>query len=88
MMSIFGVIPFTDAIIVRYVDDRMRSRVTGMRLAVSFGVSSAAVWALGPFVKTSGFAALLLVLAGIAVVTCILVSLLPGSHRVSDVTPA
>lgn len=88
MMSIFGVIPFTDAIIVRYVDDRMRSRVTGMRLAVSFGVSSAAVWALGPFVKTSGFSTLLLALAGIAIVTCVLVLLLPGSDRISDVAPS
>jgi MFS family permease len=44
---IFGAIPFTDAMIVRYVDDRMRSRVAGMRLAVSFGISSLAVWLLG-----------------------------------------
>lgn len=88
MMSIFGVIPFTDAIIVRYVDDRMRSRVTGMRLAVSFGVSSLAVWMLGPFVKASGFSSLMLLMAAIAVVTCGLVMLLPGSDRVSDVTPA
>src|SRR5690606_8189942 len=35
MLAIFGAIPFTDAMIVRYVDDRMRSRVAGMRLAVS-----------------------------------------------------
>ena len=41
MVAVFGAIPFTDAMIVRYVDDRMRSRVSGMRLAVSFGVSSA-----------------------------------------------
>ena len=27
MIVIFGAIPFTDAMIVRYVDDRMRSRV-------------------------------------------------------------
>ena len=51
MVSLFGAIPFTDALVVRYIDDRMRSRVTGVRLAISFGVSSAAVWALGPFVK-------------------------------------
>ncbi|MFN9980511.1 MAG: MFS transporter, partial [bacterium] len=44
MALVFGAIPFTDAMIVRYVDDRMRSRVSGMRLAVSFGVSSTAVW--------------------------------------------
>ena len=31
MILIFGAIPFTDAVIVRYVDDRMRSRVAGLR---------------------------------------------------------
>src|SRR5262249_17949634 len=36
MIVVFGAIPFTDAMIVRYVDDRMRSRVSGMRLTVSF----------------------------------------------------
>jgi MFS family permease len=41
MIFVFGAIPFVDAMIVQYVDDRMRSRVAGMRLAVSFGVSSA-----------------------------------------------
>ncbi len=55
MIAVFGAIPFTDAMIVRYVDDRIRSRVSGMRLAVSFGVSSAAVWLLGPVVKAAGF---------------------------------
>ena len=43
MIFVFGAIPFIDAMIVQYVDDRMRSRVAGMRLAVSFGVSSLAV---------------------------------------------
>jgi MFS family permease len=86
MMAIFGVIPFTDAMIVRYVDDRMRSRVTGMRLAVSFGISSLAVYMLGPFVKANSFSALLMLMAAIAVVTCFLVMLLPGSDRMSDVT--
>ena len=40
MASIFGAIPFTDAMIVRYVDDRMRSRVAGVRLAIACGVTS------------------------------------------------
>lgn len=84
MVSIFGVIPFTDALVVRYVDDRMRSRVAGMRLAVSFGVSSIAVWLLGPFVKASGFSTLLLTMAAIAVLTCMFVAMLPGSDRVND----
>jgi hypothetical protein len=48
MIVVFGAIPFTDAMIVRYVDDRMRSRVSGMRLAVSFGVSSQRCGSLGP----------------------------------------
>ena len=37
MVLVFGSIPFTDAIIARFVDDSIRSRVSGMRLAVSFG---------------------------------------------------
>ena len=64
MIVVFGAIPFTDAMIVRYVDDRMRSRVSGMRLTVSFGVSSLAVWLLGPVVKAAGFRTLLLAMAG------------------------
>ncbi len=77
MTLVFGAIPFTDAMIVRYVDDRMRSRVSGMRLAVSFGVSSAAVWALGPVVKSAGFDALLVGMAGVAALTSIVVLWLP-----------
>jgi hypothetical protein len=78
MLLIFGAIPFTDAMVVRYVDDRMRSRVAGMRLTVSIGLSSLAVWLLGPIVKAAGFATLMLVMAGIALVTTAIVSWLPG----------
>ena len=78
MVLVFGAIPFIDAMIVQYVDDRMRSRVAGTRLAVSFGVSSLAVYLLGPTVKTAGFTTLLLVMAGLATLTTIFVSLLPG----------
>jgi MFS family permease len=77
MIVVFGAIPFTDAMIVRYVDDRVRSRVSGIRLTVSFGVSSAAVWLLGPVVKASGFGSLLTAMAGIACVTLAAVALLP-----------
>ncbi|PND33839.1 MFS transporter [Achromobacter pulmonis] len=77
MVFIFGCIPFTDAMIVRYVDDSVRSRVAGMRLTVSFGISSLAVWLLGPVVKASSFATLFLVMAGIAVCTAAVVLLLP-----------
>jgi MFS family permease len=89
MIVVFGAIPFTDAIIVRYVDDRMRSRVSGMRLAVSFSVSSAAVWLLGPLVKAAGFGTLLLLMAGIAVVTLLAIAWLPpvarGTTKISKV---
>jgi MFS family permease len=81
MVAVFGAIPFTDAMIVRFVDDAMRSRVSGMRLFVSFGVSSAAVWMLGPVVKAAGFEALLLAMAGIALVTLLAISLLPPAPR-------
>lgn len=81
MIFIFGAIPFTDAMIVKYVDDRVRSRVAGMRLAVSFGVSSLAVWLLGPVVKGSGFATLFFSMAVIAACTAALVTLLPKPDR-------
>jgi len=77
MIFVFGSIPFTDAMIVRYVDDRLRSRVAGMRLTVAFGVSSLAVWLLGPMVKVMGFSTLLWIMAGIAAVKAAIVLLLP-----------
>ena len=82
MAVIFGAIPFTDAMIVRYVDDSLRSRVSGMRLAVSFGISSLAVWLLGPTVKAAGFQTLLLVMAAIAACTAFLVTFLPSEGQI------
>jgi low affinity Fe/Cu permease len=55
----------------------MRSRVAGMRLAVSLGASSLAVWLLGPLVKQSGFTVLLWIMAGIAAITFLVVTRLP-----------
>lgn len=82
MVTIFGAIPFTDAMVVRYVDDAYRSRVSGMRLAVSFGVASLAVYSLGPAVKSAGFDSLLLAMAAIASCSAFIVTWLP------DETPA
>jgi MFS family permease len=78
MLLIFGAIPFTDAMVVRYVDDRMRSRVAGMRLTVSIGLSSLAVWLLGPIVKAAGFGALMVAMAVVALATAALVNWLPS----------
>jgi len=78
MVLIFGAIPFTDAVIVRYVDDRMRSRVAGLRLTISLGFSSGAVWALGPLVKANGFATLLMVMAGISLCTAAALLAMPS----------
>jgi len=83
MVFVFGAIPFTDAMIVRYVDDRMRSRVTGMRLAIGFGVSSLVVAAIGPSVKAAGFPTLLMTLAGVALCTTLAISFLPSERRVA-----
>lgn len=77
MAAIFGAIPFTDAMVVRFVDDTMRSRVSGMRLAVSLGASSVAVWLIGPIVKQSGFSTLLWVMAATSCITLAVVSMLP-----------
>lgn len=88
MVFIFGAIPFTDAMIARYVDDHMRSRVAGLRLAVSLGISSLAVWLLGPLVKRLGFEQLLLVLAGVALCTVFTVLWLPGDPVRKDAPAA
>ena len=84
MVFVFGSIPFTDAMIVRYVDDRMRSRVAGMRLTVAFGFSSAAVWILGPMVKHIGFSNALWIMAGIAAIKAAIVLLLPDEPAVDQ----
>ena len=77
MGVVFGSIPFIDSMIVRYVDDRIRSRVAGARLAISFSISAIAVYLLGPVVKTSGFDFLLATMAAIAAVTFAAAALLP-----------
>ena len=87
MIFVFGAIPFVDAMIVQYVDDRMRSRVAGIRLAVSFGVSSLAVYLLGPTVKAAGFGTLLGVMAIISGFTTLFVALLPGRIETPAVAP-
>ena len=81
MAFVFGAIPFTDALIVRYVDDRMRSRVAGVRFAIAFGVSAAAVWLLGPLVKANGFGFLLALMAGIAAVSAVAITPPPCPAR-------
>jgi len=81
MVFVFGAIPFTDAMIVKYIDDRLRSRVTGMRLAIGFGVSSVVVAGIGPSVKEAGFPTLLMALAGVASVTMIAIALLPSERQ-------
>jgi len=81
MVTIFGAIPFTDAMVVRYIDDRLRSRVAGIRLAVAFGISSAAVYALGPIVKAGSFTTLLTLMAGVSVVTALVVLWLPSDRE-------
>jgi MFS family permease len=88
MAMIFGAIPFTDAMIARYVDDRLRSRVAGMRLTVAFGFSSAAVWLLGPMVKANGFGAMLVVMAGFSLLSALALSALPSERRLAQTTSA
>jgi len=56
-------------------------------LTVAFGFSSAAVWLLGPLVKGMGFASLLWIMAGIAVIRSAIVMLLPDEPRIVDISP-
>jgi MFS family permease len=80
MVSVFGAIPFNDVMVVRYIDDSMRSRVSGTRIAISFGISSLAVAALGPVVKAAGFTTLTLAMACIAAVSALIVTALPSDR--------
>ena len=84
MMVVFAAIPFSDAIVARYIDDSIRSRVSGLRLTISFGISSIAVWALGPIVKAAGFTVLLAAMAGVAALTALTVLWLPSAAQLSD----
>jgi MFS family permease len=88
MVLVFGSIPFTDAIIVRYVDDSIRSRVSGMRLGVSFCVSSMAVWALGPAVKAAGFGSALVALGAVAVCSLVITWQLPDERNIREASAA
>ena len=82
MAAIFAAIPFVDAVVVRYVDDRMRSRVAGIRIAVAFGFSALAVYLLRPIVKTAGFDSLIFAMAVIACFTVFTLSWLPSERKV------
>jgi MFS family permease len=87
MAFVFGSIPFNDTMIIRYVDDQIRSRVAGMRYTVSFAISSLAVWLLGPMVKDKGFLFLLLMMAVIALIRVVFILQLPDDsnyHKASQ----
>jgi hypothetical protein len=59
----------------------MRSRVSGFRIAVSFGISSMAVYMLGPLVKQQGFTTLMMALSVIAALGACIVIGLPGEEQ-------
>jgi len=61
--------------------------VAGIRLAVGFGVSSLAVYLLGPTVKAAGFTTLLTVLAALATLTTLFVSFLPSQAPKASTVP-
>lgn len=81
MVMVFGSIPFGDTMVVRYIDDSMRSRVSGTRIAISFGISSLAVYLLGPAVKHAGFNQLMLGLTAVAAIGALMVLFLPGESQ-------
>jgi Na+/melibiose symporter-like transporter len=59
----------------------MRSRVSGTRIAISFGISSLAVYLLGPVVKHAGFTQLMLGLTLVSAVGALMVLFLPGESE-------
>ena len=87
MVMVFGAIPFSDTMVVRYIDDAMRSRVSGTRIAISFGISSLAVYLLGPFVKASGFTQWMMVASGVAALGAFIVLFLPNERQMNQSAP-
>ncbi len=89
MVMVFGAIPFSDTMVVRYIDDAMRSRVSGTRIAISFGISSLAVYMLGPVVKVAGFTQLMMGLTGVAALGALIVLFLPNEAQMKphETTP-
>ena len=83
MVMVFGAIPFTDTMVVRYIDDAMRSRVSGTRIAISFGFSSIAVYLLGPVVKVAGFTQLMVALTCVAALGAFFVLFLPNEAQMN-----
>ena len=89
MVMVFGSIPFSDTMVVRYIDDSMRSRMSGTRIAISFGISSLAVYLLGPVVKHAGFTQLMLGLTVVSAIGALMVLFLPGESQMkAHVMPA
>lgn len=84
MVMVFAAIPFSDTMVVRYIDDAMRSRVSGTRIAISFGISSMAVYSLGPFVKASGFTHLMMAAACVAALGALIVLFLPNESQMQQ----
>jgi len=87
MVMVFGAIPFSDTMVVRYIDDAMRSRVSGTRIAISFGISSLAVYMLGPFVKAAGFTQLMMVASAVAALGAFIVLFLPNERQMNQSAP-
>jgi MFS family permease len=83
MVMVFGAIPFSDTMVVRYIDDAMRSRVSGTRIAISFGFSSIAIYLLGPIVKVAGFTQLMIALSFVAALGALIVLFLPNEAQMN-----
>jgi predicted MFS family arabinose efflux permease len=84
MVMVFAAIPFSDTMVVRYIDDTMRSRVSGTRIAISFGISSMAVYMLGPFVKASGFTLLMVAASCVAALGACIVLFWPSATQMKQ----
>ncbi|WP_119418943.1 MFS transporter [Desertibaculum subflavum] len=82
MFLVFGQIPFGDAMVAKFFDDRWRSRVYALRLTVSFSVSAIAIPIVGIVHATGGgFTLLLQLLAVVGMFTVLAVLFLPNERQ-------
>lgn len=81
MFLVFGAIPFGDTMVAKFFDDRWRSRVYSLRLAVGLTVSSAIVPLIGYLHgQAGGFEMLLYLVGAVALVTVVAVLFLPDER--------
>lgn len=88
MVLVFGQVPIGSTLIARYTPESLRSRIYGLQYLVVFGIGAVAVPLIAVMHGWGGFAALFLLLAGMAAVTVLVAQALPETRTQAVPKPA